>query len=425
MRVLFISFLSPYPPHGGGAQRSNLIYRALSEVAEVDLALVEWGGELREGLRERFNLVANFVWRAPGQRFPFSWVYPLHTRLVNRAALTLLPKRLEYEPDPWAAPGVRRLIANGNYDLIVGRQLRPTLKSGCLGSPVPTILDFDDVESHVYRSRLNNPNLPRWQRWINRRHHQQTERLEPVALRRFDAVWMANDRLGGFDYLPHKVWLPNIPFPREDGRPVPPAPAPATGSEPVILFVGTLDYAPNPAAVDHFVRAVWPAVHRAEPRARFRIVGSGMAPAQRARWEAVPGVEAVGFVADLAEAYAGCRFTVVPIVTGSGTNIKVLESLAYGRTTVVSPFAHAPFAGVFRDGESLRVPASDEAFAAACLDLLRDGNQCAALAARGRELVQRHFSFDAFKTIVADSVAEVTARPREGRPPTPAHAPGR
>lgn len=422
MRILFVSSLSPYPVRGGGSQRSNLVCRALQELGQVDVVLAGRGGESTEGLRECFPLAAECTWREPGAGFPFGLLHPFHSRLANEAALALRPKSWEYRPDPHAAPVIRRLLRERRYDLVVSRYLRATMKSGGLGWGGPTILDLDDVDSHVYRSRLNDPRLPRLKRWINWHHHRAAERLQRDLLPRFDLVWLPNPQPEGLEFLTRRAWLPNIPFPREHPHGGASRPEPADPGHLDVLFVGALSAAPNQTAVDHFVRAIWPAVHAAEPRARFRIVGPALSPEQRARWAAVPGVEPVGYVEDLAAAYAGCRFAVAPILSGSGTNIKVLECFSFGRTCVVSAFAHAPFAGVLRDGEALRMAASDGAFAAACLDLLRDGEQRARLAADGGEVVRQHFSFDAFKAIVAESVAEVvTTRRSSGgsRHPTP------
>ena len=416
MRILFISESSPWPVLGGGSQRSYLVLRALQELGEVDLAVASRGGlNAIEGLHDRFQVVAMSTWRAPGERWPFRWLYGRNPLLANQAALALLPKQVEYRPDPNTAPTVRRLLKEGNYDLVVSRYLRATMKSGCTeGWSGPTILDLDDVDSHVYLSRLNDPHLPRWKRWINHRHYRSAEALQRRWLPRFDAVWLTTPHPEGFDYLRHVAWLPNIPYLAEGAPVAGRLPEPPPDAPPAILFVGSLSLYPNVSALDHFLRAVWPAVHSAEPRARFRIAGLGLQPECRDRWGAVPGVELLGFVEDMATAYAGCHFSVAPILSGSGTNIKVLECFAYGRTCVASAFAAARFTNVLRDGESLRVGGTDEAFATACVELLRDGDQRATLAANGREVVQRHFSFDAFKKSIADSVTEVTTRRRNG-----------
>ena len=283
------------------------------------------------------------------------------------------------------------------------------MKSGCFGWDGPIILDLDDVDSHIYQNRLNDPSVPSWQRWINKKHARDVEGLERELLPRFDAVWVANPRLSGLEYLQNTVLLPNISFPNET-KPASVLPEPSAEAPPAIVFVGVMDYCANISAVDYFIRAIWPAIRRAKPRARFRIAGGRMLEENRKRWGAVEGVEILGFVPDIATAYADSHFAIAPILYGSGTNIKVLECFAYGRTCVASAFAADPFADIFRDGVSLRVGGTDEAFAAACVDLLQDAPQRLSLAARGRELLEQHFSFTAFKSVVADTVSRVLER---------------
>ena len=422
MRILLISPVSPYPPHRGGAQRTNLVFRALQEIAEVHLLMVAPDrSEFYEELHELFNLRDYLVRQSPGERFPFSLVYSSRPKLANKAALSLLPKVLEYRPDPTIAPRVREIISEEGYDLVVGRYLRPMLKSGCVGY-LPTILDVDDIDSHVYQSRLNDKQMPAWERWINRSSYLQTKRLLPGRFRQFDQLWFAHeDQLREFSDLPHKVCLPNIPFPSENGvtrLTDDDIVEPATTEPGVILFVGTLNYAPNEAAVDRFLKFSWPVIHQAEPRTVFRIVGSRLEETTRARWAAVPGVEPIGFVKDVHESYASCMFTVTPVLTGSGTNIKILESFAHGRTCVVTRFAHRPFADTLPNGETLMVADDDEAFTRACLDLLWHPERRRALAERGRAAVRRHFSFERFRTVVAESVHDCLAR-RSQVPPRP------
>ena len=74
---------------------------------------------------------------------------------------------------------------------------------------------------------------------------------------------------------------------------------------------------------------------RAERRVQNR--AKGHETPQRLRWEAIDGVQPVGYVDDLADEYRRCAFTVAPIFEGAGTKIKVLESLAFGRACLTTP----------------------------------------------------------------------------------------
>ena len=412
MRVLFVSHNPPVPMFNGGAQRTNLILRALRSVAEVDLVVVSTDPVTnREELRRDHGLVADFVWQRPGNRWPFRWFLRWRPEVVHKVAQTLMPRSLDYHPDPEIAAAVRKLIAGREYDVVVGRYLRPTLKSGAVGNVPLAVLDVDDLDTQVFLSRLNVPGRPAWERFINRWHYGQIKKVIPAHLEKFDLVWITNEEdrsRGELRGVVNQTYLPNIPVQVADHPVDPDAPLPALppeGTPPVVLFVGNFWVLPNKLGVDHFIHHVWPQIHAAEPTTVFRVVGAGLSDDLRTRWNTVPGVDAVGFVDDLNASYAACRFAVVPLLSGAGTNIKVMEALRFGRTCVLTEFSHRGYAETLRDGQELLVAKTDEAFAATCVGLLRDPARCEALARQGRRAVAEHYSFERFRRTVADSLA--------------------
>jgi glycosyltransferase involved in cell wall biosynthesis len=174
-----------------------------------------------------------------------------------------------------------------------------------------------------------------------------------------------------------------------------------------ILFVGSLAYRVNERAIDRFLQRVWPLVLGEEPGAAFRIVGSGLSNRQRQSWSLVPGVKVVGFVEELRREYADAAFTVVPIFEGSGTKIKVLESLLFGRTCVATRHALRGFEEVLLHQQALWVADTDEELARGCVVCLRGTQLRNRLAARGRAEVVKHFSFERFQNIVTGTLENV------------------
>jgi len=103
-------------------------------------------------------------------------------------------------------------------------------------------------------------------------------------------------------------------------------------------------------------------------------------------------------------------FVVSPVQSGGGTNIKVLEALAYGRACVSSDFCLQAFGDALQRGRDLLVAGDADAFAARCIDLLRDAAQRSEIARNGRAAVLEHFSVDAFEAIATGFVSRVMAR---------------
>lgn len=422
MRILYVSHNPPVPLHNGGAQRTNLIHRALRELGEVDLIIVSTDPVTnREELIRDWNLAADFLWTRPGHRAPFRWILPIKPEFVHRLAQTLTPRAWDYHPDLAIESQVRALVAKRRYDVVVGRYLRPTMKSGAVGSGPLCVLDVDDLDTQVFLSRLNVPGRPAWERAINRWHYRQLRKIVPAQLKKFDLVWVTNEEEGNageeLRAVANKAYLPNIPVqvadePVDPAAPLPPRPAAAA---PLVLFVGNFWVLPNKLGVDHFVHQVWPKIRAAEPRAVFRIVGAGLGDDLKVKWSQVPGVDPVGFVPDLRASYAECRFAVVPLLSGAGTNIKVMEALRFGRTCVLTKFSHRGYGATLPDRDSLLVADGDDAFAAACVELLRDPALADRLARQGRAAVAQHYSFEQFSRTVAESIRALLPAPTPER----------
>lgn len=99
------------------------------------------------------------------------------------------------------------------------------------------------------------------------------------------------------------------------------------------LFIGRLDWPPNKDGLEWVLKEVWPSVIANRPEATLKIVGSGNG-AWLDSYKDIKGLQIVGFVDSIMDAYRDCHFTIVPITYGSGTRIKVIESFAVGRRLI-------------------------------------------------------------------------------------------
>lgn len=133
-------------------------------------------------------------------------------------------------------------------------------------------------------------------------------------------------------------------------RPTTPRPAPPDGAPPVLLFVGALDYGPNVVAVQRLVHEVMPAVLRSRPDALLQVVGRGAGRVRECR----PWLQVHADVPDVAPFLAGASACVVPLTSGGGTRLKILEALAAGVPVVSTAVGAEGLRDL--DGELLRVP---------------------------------------------------------------------
>ncbi len=409
MKILFITGSPPYPTHIGGNQLSAQRYRALARLGEVDLFLAVGEKDLPaphvEEIRRGFRLVGLVSPARRGQLGPWRIFRPACPKVVDRAADLLARRRRDYAPDPFLAPALKRLLAETRYDLVVGGGLDLAMKTG-IAPEYPFVLDVNDTEREWFQSQIDNPHLG----WMAKRlaawRIAQLQGLVPDLYRRFRHCWVIKPRDKRIPGLEHAVWL-GMPYAQPEGG-LPPL-APSDPSSHVLMMLGSYYHRPNAEGLDWFVRRVWPMVKTEVPDAEFRIIGPGL-PARRAEtYGRMPGIRVLGTVPSVVPHYRECAFTIAPIWTGAGINIKVLESYAYGRTCVLTPFAYRGYEDCLEPGRSVLVAKSPDEYARACADLLRDPARRDQLAAAGHPPVMRDFSFERFAGVVKSTLLPFSA----------------
>ena len=108
-----------------------------------------------------------------------------------------------------------------------------------------------------------------------------------------------------------------------------------TTREPEILFVGGLHWPPNADAVAYFIDEIFPAVRNRVPGARLTIVGKGSEQLEQ-RVGPREGIRFTGHVESVEPFFESCRVMVVPIRSGSGMRVKILDALARQVPTVTT-----------------------------------------------------------------------------------------
>ena len=368
MRILLVSLISPFEGSFGAQQRTLLLYRALTRMGDVDIVVLQPGDtySIKPG---KHPIKAEASWRAG----------PL--AVGGLQADTRLTEQL------W------HYIDINDYDLVVGRYISALSKLH-IPRDIPVVVDLDDAHYRFEKPFYADPtHLPlRLKAWIKRRCTERT-------IKRYQGGFFVseNDR-GSFRDFPG-VLLPNIPNAYD------PSPDFRTTNR-SILFVGSLWYGPNKEGVERYLRHSWPRIHSAAPDAELMLAGAADTR-QIETWNTIPGVTALGFVDDLAELYRRSAFTIAPIHYGGGSNIKVLESFAYGRCSVTTRFCASAFGSLFNRNMDLCVCNDDNEITASCLRLLADQDEREARARSGYEAVRNNLNEAQFDNTVATYIQAI------------------
>jgi glycosyltransferase involved in cell wall biosynthesis len=158
---------------------------------------------------------------------------------------------------------------------------------------------------------------------------------------------------------------------------------------PKLLFVGSMDYHANIDAVTWFVREVWPAIARKHPNIRFVIVGRDPAPSVRVLASA--RIEVTGTIDDVRPYYESATAIIVPLRSGSGTRLKILEAMAAG-VPIVSTRLGAEGIDVQHDVHLLLADNPDDILAAVTT-LISSSDIRRRLVEHAQALVTKHYDW--------------------------------
>jgi len=168
------------------------------------------------------------------------------------------------------------------------------------------------------------------------------------------------------------------------------APAPPAAD---LVFVGSMDWAPNIDGIDWFQSEVLPLILRRKPDCTVAIVGRKPPRAIQELAARYRGLQVTGTVPDVRPWLWGSKVSIVPLRVGGGTRLKIFEAMAAG-VPVVSTAIGAEGLGA-RDGDTIRIADRPEDFAEACLTLLDDAAERERLRERALRMVTEQYSWEA------------------------------
>lgn len=168
-----------------------------------------------------------------------------------------------------------------------------------------------------------------------------------------------------------------------------------------IAFLGGYRHPPNRRAVEFFVAEVMPELRRHGAGIPFHIYGSSVPPEFAAL--AADDVLIEGYVERVDVALDRARVFVAPLRSGAGIKGKVLEALASGIPSVLSPIA-AEGTGI-RDGLEALIAETPQEWARAIHLLYDDPQRWAEMSAAARVFVARNYSFERGREIMASAFA--------------------
>lgn len=158
-----------------------------------------------------------------------------------------------------------------------------------------------------------------------------------------------------------------------------------------LVFVGSMYYDPNIAAVTSFVHHILPKVLVKHPNTKFYIVGTRPAPVVRNL--ASEQVIVTGFVEDPQHYLKDATIVVVPMISGAGVQNKILEAMSMGCCVVTTTIGAEGLDNI-KNEQDIVICDKYEDLSTEINALMDDKKRRAEIGLNGRKYIAGHLTYD-------------------------------
>jgi glycosyltransferase involved in cell wall biosynthesis len=260
-----------------------------------------------------------------------------------------------------------------------------------------TVLDIDDIPSSLHHQRLSQAATLSGKYWECRQMIL-WRRNEKYLSERFDAICVCSepDR-EKLNHSEKTVVLPNgfdSKQRKTDRNPT---------MRPQIGFVGTFKYPSNRDGVRWFIKNVWPSVLLEFPQARLRLAGEAGKD-----FFGGQNIDVLGWVADMDHETANWSLAIVPVFTGGGTRIKILE--AFSRKCPVISTSLGAYGHKVKNGHELMIADTSKDFAENCIRILANPSEGTRLAENAWNKFNESCKWDSQSECISEIVSKICGK---------------
>jgi len=228
-------------------------------------------------------------------------------------------------------PIIKREIDKGNYDLMNIEHTSAAHWLTNLKLSIPTVIVAHNVKTIMWKRYYENHSGFKRRQFF--REYRKFEKYESTYLKYYNCIIAMSDTDRQYlkSLCPESKCIEVVPN-GVDLDYFSPSPNNKTESF-SLLFSGTMGYLPNEEAMIYFCRHIFPKVLQKFPNVKLTIVGR--APSRSIdKLGKQHNIRVTGFVPDSRPYFEKAEVFIVPLLSGSGTRLKILEAMAMGKAIV-------------------------------------------------------------------------------------------
>jgi len=157
-----------------------------------------------------------------------------------------------------------------------------------------------------------------------------------------------------------------------------------------IFHIGSMNWHPNEQGIKWFLEECWNKIRQTTPNVQAYFAGRYMP-----NWlknTSIEGVHIVGEVEDSIRFMTSKQIMVVPLLSGSGIRIKIIEAMSIGKTVIATTIAAEGI--MYENGKNIIIANTAEEFASAVKYCVENPDKCKSIGDEAYKLIAERYSND-------------------------------
>jgi polysaccharide biosynthesis protein PslH len=382
MRVLQLCHKIPYPPADGGSIAMHQITEGLwKKNIQVKVIALNLKGcevcpeDIPADYRKKTSFESQIIDTRIKPWAAFLNIFTHKSYNVVRFFSKEMEKRLE------------RVLREEKFDIIQleGLYLTPYIPVIRKNSPAKLLFRSHNIEHFIWERLAAAARNP-LKRWYLKLLALRLKRYELEIIHQVDGLVAISPidleffQSNGFS-LPSAVvpvTMPRLVFQNEKTKIM-------SGT---VFHLGSMDWRPNKEGIEWFLEKVWPLVVKEVPEMKFYLAGKRL-PRRYYRY-ASQNVVVAGEVPSAVEFMADKQIMVVPLLSGGGMRVKIIEGMAAGKA-IVSTNIGAEGIGC-EDGRNILLADKPSEMARLIVECYRDPVMAEKIGSTAIDFVRKNFS---------------------------------
>ncbi len=335
MRILFLCNKSPWPPKEGGPMAMNMLIEGLIDA----------------GHQVRVLAINSFKYNVAVENIPFAYAEKTGIELIDvdlrirpfNAFLNLFTHEsyhvVRFDSDKFRARLIGKLRSE-EFDVVQLETLFmcPYIDTIREHSGAKIVLRAHNIE-HLVWQRIAEETKNPFKKWYIRHLAQTLKNYEQKIIFKVDGIAAITPKDAGYfsemqamhslhSSIPCIPCI-DIPFGIDPAKYID---LPGTEEFPSLFSLGSMNWIPNQDGIRWFLQQVWPDVHHQFPDLKYYLAGREMPAWMRSM--KLPNVVVLGEVEDARDFLASKAIMIVPLFSGSGIRVKIIEGMAAGKTII-------------------------------------------------------------------------------------------